>query len=338
MHFEDRKQAGIALAKELMGYSGENTLILGIPGGGVVVGAPIAEALGAPLHFVQVDPVARAGRRRAATQRMRSGGARSMFGGTASNEASERSGSDVASATMPEVEGRTVIVVDDGLHDDLEVHRTLIAFRGRGATKLILASPFLFASTADRHGSEVDAVVTLHRFADLSDAVEYYDDSTSPSIDEVRALLTADTVEVAEVTEDSSAIYQNILVPVDFSDPSIRAVREALRLQRAGGGLVTLFHIAPALPGYGEDAEAAAVRRQQPLITFAQGLIPDGADVYLKVGLGEPAAQILSQVIHGDHDLIIMGTNGRRGLPRALFGSVAEQVIRASVAPVLVTH
>jgi putative phosphoribosyl transferase len=338
VHFNDRADAGTQLAAALGAHAGKNTLVLGIPGGGVVVGAPIAAALGVPLRLVQVDPVARANRRRAATERMRSraGSARSMFSSGASNVGSstERSGSDIFGANIPNVEGRTVIVVDDGLHDDLEVHRTLIAFRGRGAAKLILAVPFIGAMTAEQHRSEVDEVVTLHTLVDLIDPSEMYGDATSPSIEQVQALLAGEVVEVE--TEQAPKLYQNILVPVDFSDASVRAVREALRLQAVGGGMVTLMNVSGATPSQGDDS--AAIHRQQPLVTFAEGLIPEGADVTLKLGTGDPAREIVREVINGDHDLVVMGTNGRRGLQNALFGSVAAAVVRTSLAPVLVTH
>lgn len=341
IHFDNRQQAGALLAEKLGEFTGAGTIVLGIPGGGVVVGAPIAAALGAPLQIVQVDPVARAGRRRAATERMRdrAGSARAFFspsGGGGSSVSSERAGGEVSGASMPDVKGRTVIIVEDGLHDDLEVHRTLIAFRGRGAAKLVLAVPFIAAETAERHRSEVDEIVALHTLVELVDPRSLYGDPASPSIEEVRALLTPASAAVVEA--EAPALYQNILVPVDFSDPSERAVREALRLQAAGGGLVTLFNVASSAPIYGDDGESMEIRRQQPLISFAEKLVPPGANVVLRLGSGEPARQILQEVIDGDHDLVVMGTNGRRGLQGALFGSVAAQVVRDCLAPVLVTR
>lgn len=341
IQFNDRSQAGTQLATVLGDYAGAGTIVLGIPGGGVVVGAPIAEALGAPLQIVQVDPVARAGRRRAATERMRdrAGSARTFFSPSTTSGSSvsaERVGSDISGASMPDVKGRTVVIVEDGLHDDLEVHRTLIAFRGRGAAKLVLAVPFIAASTAERHRSEVDDIVALHTLTEVADPRSFYVNSASPTVQEVRALLTPETAEVVQA--EAPGLYQNILVPVDFSDPSVRAVREALRLQAAGGGLVTLFNVASSPAVFGGEGESMEIHRQQPLVTFAEKLIPEGANVVLRLGAGDPARQIVQEVLDGDHDLVVMGTNGRRGLQGALFGSVAAQVVRDCMAPVLVTR
>lgn len=332
--FSDRTAAGQELAPllaKVVGTDRGEVVVLGIPGGGVVVAAPIAAHLGARLGLVQVDPVARASRRRSVTARMRGqlGGQGSMFdgGGSGSEGApQERPGGEVFGATVPDVRGATVIVVDDGLHDEVEVHRTLIAFRGRGAARLILAAPLLTAGAADAHSSEVHAVITLHRPQQLESARDIFADATSPSLREVREILRTHGAENADevVVEEEPGLYQQILVPVDFSGPSARALREADRLARAGGGQIAALHVGAEVHG--------------ELLAFVRLYVSRGVELVLRTRKGVPSDEILAEVLEGDYDLVVMGTHGRTGLARAVFGSVAERVLRDSLTPVLVTR
>ena len=332
--FVDRAAAGVALAPRVAAEvkaSGDSVIVLGIPGGGVLVAAPIAAALGARLGLVQVDPVARASRRRSVTARMRGhlSGQGSMFdSGSSSTEvgATDRPGGEVFGVTVPDVRGATVVVVDDGLHDELEVHRTLIAFRGRGARRLILAAPVLTESAAAAHQSEVGAVITVHRPQDLESPRSLYVNSASPSLREVRAILRAHGAENADEVEVAEApgLYQRLLVPVDFSAASGRALREADRLARAGGSQVAVLHV-------GADDGGA-------LVTFVRQFLSEEVDLVLRARRGVPSDEILAEVLEGDYDLVVMGTHGRTGLARAVFGSVAERVLRESLTPVLVTR
>lgn len=323
--FSDRTAAGKLLIDPLREHVDGDTIVLGIPGGGVVVGAAIASGLALPLGYVQVDPVARASRRRSAAARMRAqlSNARSMFDGSgAAASQTALSGEALWGATVPDVEGKTVFIVDDGLHDDLEVHRTVLAFRGRKARKLVLVSPFMTQTTADHHSSEVDEVVTLERPDAIENARKWYDDPTSPTTDYIQALLGTARI---DVVEETALVYQNILVPVDFSDPAGRALREAVRLARAGGGHITLLYV-------GQEAERGRLQ------DFSAPFSDEEMVFFFAIRQGEARAQIIEVAHSGDFDLIVMGTHGRKGLQKAVFGSVTEQVIRDSLVPVLVTR
>lgn len=63
-----------------------------------------------------------------------------------------------------------------------------------------------------------------------------------------------------------------------------------------------------------------------------------GFEVSQEVHFGKPADEIISRIVDGDFDLVAMATHGRSGLPRVLLGSVAEQVVRRSATPVLLTR
>ncbi len=338
--FQDRTEAGIQLAEMLLGYTGEDTLVLGIPGGGVVVGAEIARRLGVPLSTVQLTV---ASNREAIEQRMRSRlGGRSMFESSRhSTSAMSRSRSTIPTATMPDVTDRTVIVVDDGLHDDGEVHQTLMAFRGRGAKKVIFAVPFIDQANIDRHSSEVDAVIAVAKADLLQDRREWYETSASPALDEVSALLKrygpAALVETVPAT-----LYQRILVPFDFSEPAQQALVEAMRIAEVSQSKVALLYVSATPVRYDPDRDANYPEKPREreqldrLEDLCIELAAEGKILETRLRVGDAAASILDEISAGEHDLVVMGTHGRTGLQRLLLGSVAQKVSAASPCPVLV--
>ena len=197
----DRTAAGRLLAQRLDDRRGTSPVLLALPDGGVTVAAPIARALGLPLSLAWDRSPLRPAHRRAASQRMRSAGYGSGtlfdFGGS-----SGRRGQELVSAELealvshadlhvdcPEVADRHVILVDDGLHSDQEVHATLCALRARAPASLTLATPFLTRAAADHHDSELDALVALRRLDSLGAAAEQYADPAPPALDAERALL-----------------------------------------------------------------------------------------------------------------------------------------------------
>lgn len=133
---------------------------------------------------------------------------------------------------------------------------------------------------------------------------------------------------------------KHILVPVDFSPASDRSLEKALELARAFDARITLLHIwsLPAV-GYAEglawpidDLQQAAREALGGLAARTTKLYPKTDSVLLE---GNEWKQILETVKDQGCDLVVMGTHGRRGLPRLLLGSVAEKVVRLSPVPVL---
>ena len=137
---------------------------------------------------------------------------------------------------------------------------------------------------------------------------------------------------------------KNILVPTDLSDDGEQALDYACELARTLGATVHVINVLgiPALgvPELGvaltstmidsliEDNQAtldALVARKRGLAQFGQVLLRtgDARDV-----INTTASEIGA-------DLIVMGTHGRRGVARALLGSVAEAVVRTAPCPVL---
>ena len=141
-------------------------------------------------------------------------------------------------------------------------------------------------------------------------------------------------------------MFHRILVPVDFSDGALHALRLAIELARESGGHITLFHCAgtPNVldtgPGgglyYAELIQRIAKEVEHELIRLALEEIPQGlSHDHVQVS-GFPPAEIVAYATKGKYDVIVMGTHGRTGLNHVFMGSVAARVIQRAEVPVLV--
>ncbi|MDP2311648.1 MAG: universal stress protein [Pseudomonadota bacterium] len=145
-------------------------------------------------------------------------------------------------------------------------------------------------------------------------------------------------------------MFKSILVPIDFSESASQVVRLAVQVARAGGGKLTLLHVGMA-PG-AQAVETYGVPVSAVLPELYDQLAKEGLHVLQRLGReevpedvewravardGYAADEILAEVGTGAYDLLVMGTHGRRGLTRAVLGSVTEHVIREAKVPVLVT-
>jgi len=139
-------------------------------------------------------------------------------------------------------------------------------------------------------------------------------------------------------------MYRKILCPVDGSEVSNHGLDEALRLAKSQGADVTIVHVLDLGPlvQYPLGGEALESLRK-----VGQGIVDDALNAAREQGVeaqgsvaeiseGRVGAAIVAQALRLDPDLIVMGTHGRRGLPRLLLGSDASEVISKTRAPVLV--
>jgi len=140
--------------------------------------------------------------------------------------------------------------------------------------------------------------------------------------------------------------FKHILVPIDFGEPSQRALEAGIELARLFGAQLTLVHVYE-IPAYVYGGmtyatadlfgpiEQAARESLDKTLREVQAKFP-GAKAVLRRG---PAAMEILAVIDELHpDLVVIGTQGRTGVKHALLGSVAERVVRTSPAPVLTMH
>ena len=142
--------------------------------------------------------------------------------------------------------------------------------------------------------------------------------------------------------------FRKILVPVDFSEHSERALQTAVMLARSYDAALTIVHVyepfAAAVPeGYVLFSEEQLQRMfgefQRALGQCQQKALAAGAkSVETQLLHGFAASEIQAFSEQGSFDLIVMGTHGRRGLSHALLGSVAERVLRTAPCPVLIVR
>ena len=134
-----------------------------------------------------------------------------------------------------------------------------------------------------------------------------------------------------------------ILVPIDFSESSIDALRYAVSLTRASGSPLTIVYVLPADYGWlgigqedGRELDESSQRQAgNSLRALAEKILPRDLEATLEVRIGRPAEEIIAAATESKSELIVMSTHGRSGLDRLLIGSVADRVARLAPCPVL---
>jgi putative phosphoribosyl transferase len=207
MRFHDRTDAGQRLARVLAGMDLHRPVVLALPRGGVPVAAEIAEALGAPLDVFVARKIGAPGRREYGIGAIAEGGAplfdrwavRAMgisedelvaLADEERDELDRRVRRYRAGRPLPALQGRTVVLADDGLATGVTAEAALRALRAgdRGITDLLLAVPVCARDSAARLGSLAE-VVCLYCPEDFRAVGLWYEEFGQTSDDEVVALL-----------------------------------------------------------------------------------------------------------------------------------------------------
>lgn len=240
MRFRDRREAGKRLAERLDAFRDANPLVVALPRGGVPVAFEVAEALNAPLDVLAV-------RKLGAPQNPEYGIGAVAEDGTG---VIDSRAAGAAGVTRPElesilaresaelrrriaayrggrpgapVEGRTVIVVDDGVATGVTDTAALRALRTRGPRELILAVP-VCSQPACRHlEREADEVICLQAPPAFQGVGQWYEDFSQVSDDEVLSLLAAapqpvpDTPEGVAIPAGQAILAGDLSIPPDAS-------------------------------------------------------------------------------------------------------------------------
>jgi putative phosphoribosyl transferase len=205
--FKNRAEAGEKLATKLPRYANRpDVLVLALPRGGVPVAFQVARALGAPLDVFIVRKLGVHGYEELAMGAIASGGVRvinpdvtrhidfpqSVIDAIAQREAEElrrRESLYRGNRPAPNVHGRTVILVDDGLATGSTMRAAAVALRQMRPAKLIVAVPVAAPETCAEFRSEVDEVVCAATPDPFVAVGAWYEDFSQTSDQKVRDLL-----------------------------------------------------------------------------------------------------------------------------------------------------
>ncbi|MCC7009702.1 MAG: erythromycin esterase family protein [Acidobacteria bacterium] len=207
--FLDRRDAGAKLATFLREYANRSdVLVLGLPRGGVVVAAEVARALGAPLDVFLVRKLGVPGQPELAMGAIAEGGVRvldrqlidmagvpdALVEQVAVRERLELERRDRlyrGDRRRPDLAGRTLIVVDDGLATGATMEAAVKALQSFTPAAIVVAVPVGAPETCRRLSSLVTAVVCAEMPRDLRAVGLWYRDFSQTTDDEVRALVGA---------------------------------------------------------------------------------------------------------------------------------------------------
>ncbi|MPZ92938.1 MAG: phosphoribosyltransferase [Actinobacteria bacterium] len=205
--FRDRNQAGKLLANQLSHYSGqEDVLVLALPRGGVPVAIEVARALGVSMDIFIVRKLGVPGREELAMGAIASGDVRVVNDRVAASlrvdertiaqvlvreeqELKRREHTYRGDRPAPNIEGRTVILIDDGLATGSTMRAAIIGVRAHHPAKLVVGVPVAASEICTEIGTEVDEVVCLRQPTTLLGIGGWYEDFSQLSDEEVKALL-----------------------------------------------------------------------------------------------------------------------------------------------------
>lgn len=211
--FRDRADAGRRLAEELRGYAGrDDVVVLALPRGGVPVGRRIADALGAPLDVLLVRKLGAPFQPELALGAVATGGIRilnqELLGQVRvpDEEMEEVTARERAELERREqayrgdreplpVEGRTVILVDDGVATGSTLRAAIRSLRERAPARIVAAVPVAPAESSASLAEEVDELVCVLTPASFFGISQWYERFPQLSDDEVRELLAGDARE-----------------------------------------------------------------------------------------------------------------------------------------------
>jgi nucleotide-binding universal stress UspA family protein len=145
-------------------------------------------------------------------------------------------------------------------------------------------------------------------------------------------------------------MFRRLLVAFDGSQHAESALAEAIDLARATRGRLTILTVISNHPSAwalgapywspvnfdiaGDEVEGAHSR----MLAGAVDRVPPDVPVTTVLSRGAPGAEILEEARRGTHDLVVVGSRGRREFRSWLLGSVSHEVLQASPVPVLVVH
>jgi len=219
--FRDRTEAGRQLARELSDYVGRSDIIvLGLPRGGVPVAYEVARALGAPLDVFVVRKIGLPQHEELAMGAIASGGARvlsedviRMYGvsrddiervtAVESRELARRERQYRGDRPFPDLSGKTVILVDDGLATGSSMRVAVLALRQEKPKAIVVAVPVAAAETCEAFRDVSDDIVCAITPEPFYAVGLWYEDFSQTSDEEVHDLLDRARKSLGTTTRDT---------------------------------------------------------------------------------------------------------------------------------------
>ena len=182
--FHDRADAGRELAGRLSNLAGKNAIVLALPRGGLPVAYEIAHALHAPLDVINVRKLGVPWHEELALGAVATGGVRVLNNDVVMAAGVTREDLDNLTRLQqleidrrerlyrsgrpaPDLRGRTVVIVDDGIATGATVRAAISVVRAQSPARLVLAVPVAQASVAEELAREVDEFVAVLTPSDL---------------------------------------------------------------------------------------------------------------------------------------------------------------------------
>ena len=205
--FLDRREAGHVLAGHLTQYADrDDVAVLALPRGGVPVAFEVAQALHLPLDVLIVRKLGVPGHEELAMGAIASGGVRIVNEGVMrdmgisapllesvavgeQNELARREKVYRGERQAVDVEGRTILLVDDGLATGSTMRAAVAALRQRNPERVVVAVPVAARSTCEELKEEVDEVVCAVTPAPFYGVGQWYENFSQTSDEEVKELL-----------------------------------------------------------------------------------------------------------------------------------------------------
>ena len=236
--FKDRTDAGRQLAARLTHLRGENVLVLGLPRGGLPVAYEVAHALHAPLDVLNVRKLGVPWHEELAMGAIATGGVRVLNNEIVMAAGITNAMLEEATALQrleldrrerlyrsgrpaPELRGRTVVLVDDGIATGATVRAAIGVVRAQQPARLVLAVPVAQDSVAAELAREVDELACVSKPGDLYAIGVWYDHFPQLTDQEVQAILARAAAEPAAALVDSPRRANDLDGDVEMPDAPV---------------------------------------------------------------------------------------------------------------------
>jgi putative phosphoribosyl transferase len=287
MIFRDRVEAGRLLAAHLRHLEGTDLLVIGLPRGGVPVAFEVAEALRAPLDIWVVRKVGAPDQPELGLGAVAEGGIVHLddrilrMVGVAPRElealvAQKRQ--EVSERVVrlrppghphPQLGGRTVVLVDDGIATGGTVRAALRAIRQAGARRVVLATPVAARETLEALAPEVDELICLEPAENLWAIGAWYADFRQVEDDEVLGLLEESARRRAGEAPNVDGVWSGEVL-VDAGEVALPGT---LSVPESAGGLVVFAHGSGSSRHSPRNRRVAAALQRHGLATLLFDLL-----------------------------------------------------------------